>query len=467
MPSRPLVALLVTAFAPGAAQAAGYYFTDSGARANARGSAVVASVDDLSALYHNPGALARLSSGQVYLNFTGVTQYVEFDRAGEDEDGNPYEPVYNEAQPMLVPGFGLSGKFGLPNTTFALGFISPQAPTILYPEDGPQRHVMIEQELWEFAGVAGVGHQVTDWLAFGACFQARVLRTQQRLALTTAEGDDPVQDIDIDFEMADWFAPGFNAGVLIDPADFLTIGVSYQHLTRYDTEGTISADFEGHVWESQLNGTLFEDDYVTAVAPMPAILRAGIDFHPSERADIELAGAVEFWKVMQEVVITDLDLSIEMAEDAILDEDATVTNDIIIPAGFQNVWSVRLGGRYDFGRWVTWRLGGFYETSAIPPETQGVSLVDGNKLGYGTGGTLHLGTLDVDLAFAQTFLLPRDITDSERYQLWMDMSLADPEESEIKDGEAVGNGHFASHLTFFTAALTWRFGDVGKGKGES
>ena len=361
---------------------------------------------------------------------------------------------------MLVPAFGLSGSLGVPRTTFAIGFISPQAPDPLYPSDGPQRYSLTDELLWEFAAVAGAGVQVTDWLALGATFQARMLRAQMELALTTAEGDNTAQDIDIGFEIADWFAPNWSAGAIVDPLPWMTIGASYQPATRYKASGTIEADFEGHAIEDFLDGTHFVDEDVTSTLTMPAIARLGVDFHPTDQWDVELAGAWEGWHVWDEVVITDVDLVIEVEPSVFLEEDAVVTNDIVIPAAYQDVWSVRLGGEYDAHPKLTVRAGGYYETSAIPKAFQGVTLVDGNKIGAGLGLGTHLGSLDVDLAFGQTWFIPRDITDSELRQLVLLLDLANPDESEVDDenGKVVGNGHFSSRLTFLSMAMTWRFG---------
>jgi long-chain fatty acid transport protein len=451
---------LAATLLPSSAHAAAFYFTDSGTRAIGRGSAVVASVDDLSALYHNPAGLVRLRQAQTFISLSGVDQYVEFDRMDEPDDDLDFAPIYNTGPFMLVPAFGLSGSLGVPRTTFAIGFISPQAPDVQYVSDGAQRYSLIDQLLWEFAGVAGAGVQVTDWLALGATFQARVLRADMELAITTLEGDDPQNDIDIRFSVADWFAPNFSVGTLVEPTPWMTVGASFQPATTYHAVGSISADFEGHAFSEGgfLDGTHFVDEEVTSTLRMPAIARAGIDLHPTDKWDIELAGSWEGWHVWDEIVITDIDLVVEMAPDSWIDEDAVVTNDIVIPSNYLDVWSVRLGGDYQVHERVTVRAGGYYETSAIPKAFQGVTLVDGDKIGAGLGAGFHVGRIDVDAAFGQTWFLPRDITDSEVRQLVLDLNLSDPASSEVVDGKIVGNGHFSSRLTFLSMAMTWRFG---------
>ncbi len=455
---RRILPLLAAALLPTTAQAAGFYFTDSGTRSIGRGSAIVASVDDLSALYHNPGALARLQQAQAFVSLSGVDQYVEFDRMDEPDDDLDFAPIYNTGPFMMVPGLGISHSLGVPRTTFALGFISPQAPDVEYVSDGAQRYSLIDQLLWEFAGVVGAGVQITDWWATGATFQARVLRADMEMAITTLDGDDPANDIDIRFEIADWFAPSWSIGTIVDPHPWVTFGASFQPATTYHPVGSISADFEGHAFEGFLNGTHFVDDEVSSTITMPAIARAGIDFHPTDKWDVELAGAWEGWHVWDEIVITDVDLVVEVDPDGFIPEDAVVTNDIVIPANYLDVWSVRLGGDYRVHERVVIRAGGYWETSAVPKEFQGVTLVDGTKIGAGLGTGYSIGNFDIDAAVGQTWFLPRDISDSQLQQLVLDLDLVNPGSSEVTQGKIVGNGQFSSRLTFLSLATTWRFG---------
>jgi long-chain fatty acid transport protein len=459
---RRIFALLALACVPTTAQAAGFYFTDSGTRAIGRGSAIIASVDDLSALYHNPGALTRMRDGQLFLSLSGVDQYVEFDRMDEPDNDLEFEPIYNTGPFMLVPGLGVAHSLGVPRTTFAIGFISPQAPDVEYVSDGAQRYSLIDQLLWEFGGVAGTAVQITDWWSLGATFQARILRADMELAITTLEGDDPANDIDIRFEIADWFAPSWSIGTIVEPNDWMSIGASFQPATTYHPVGTISADFEGHAFEGFLDGTHFVDDDVSSTITMPAILRGGVAFHPTEKWDVELAGAWEGWHVWDKIVITDVDLVVEVDPDGFIPEDAVVTNDIEIPANYLDVWSARLGGSYRVHDRVVLRAGGYYETSAVPMAFQGVTLVDGNKIGAGLGAGFALGRWDIDAALGQTWILPREISDSELQQLVLDIDLLHPDESLVRQGKITGNGQFASRLTFLSLATTWHFGKHGE-----
>ena len=470
MRTAPVLAALA-ALTASDAHAAAYYFSDAGTRALGRGAAFVAGADDLSAQYYNPGALIRLRQTQVMVNVSGVSQYVMFDRA--DESGlDPFEAVYNEAAPMVIPTLGVSTTFGLPNTTFALGFYPPYAPDMLYPEDGPQRYALVDSLVWQtFTGLSAA-QRITPWLSVGAGVSWTLMRAEQELVVAMCAkgaecGDNPAQDVSIRLEAWEKFRIMGNAGVLVEPTHWLAIGASFVPPITFHAKGSISTDFgDDHSLGSFLEGTEFSDDDIVLTVPMPMVARLGVQVKPIEALEIELASVYEGWSVAKELRVSDVNLVITTNKDNPLapDEDIAINDDVVLPTGYVDAVSVRLGGEYTINDRFTARAGGLYETSGVPAATQGVALVDGPKFGYGVGGTARLvGGLHLDLAFAQSYLASREITDSEVKLVQMEFDIADPASSGIVEGKTVGNGTFASHLTFMSAGVTWVFGKGAQG----
>jgi long-subunit fatty acid transport protein len=458
----PTLALGLLAVLPGAARAAGYYYPDSGTRCIARAGAIIASVDDLTALYHNPAALVRLDAAQAFASVTGIEQYVEFDRADEPEAGLAFDPVHNDAPWMAIPALAASSTFGVPRTTFGIGLISPQAPDYRYPADGAQRYILVDSLLWQFGGVATVAHRFTDWLALGLGLEWWVVRIEEELTASSGMAgveptEDPAMDLGIALRAWDAFTPSVNAGALVDPLPWLTLGLSVQPPIRFEAAGSLTTDFTGHAWSGVLiDGEVFTDDDVTLLLTLPLVARGGVQVRPTERLDLEFAAVFEDWSVLDVITVTDMDLVIR-TERPLLAEDAVVTNDVELVAGYQDAWSFRLGGALVLSPRVVGRLGALYETSGVPLRTQGVGLVDGDKWGIGTGGTLRLGPADLDLGVARQYVANRRIEDSLLTQLTLEVDPADPEASQVTHGKIVGNGHYTSRLTYLSAALTWRF----------
>ena len=205
---------------------------------------------------------------------------------------------------------------------------------------------------------------------------------------------------------------------------------------------------------------------------MPLILKAGALVRPTDALEIEASFVWQQWSSIESLVVTDVDLGIAINEDHLatglmdctgegesLDCDAVIDEDVILPANYDDAWSVRLGGHYVLSDRYTIRGGVLYETSAIPTKTVGVGLVDANKWGYGVGGTVAVGQrgIELDFGLSQSFLQDLNITDSEVSQIRVN-PLAGEDEETLIDGIVVGNGTIESSLIMFGAGLVWHFG---------
>lgn len=465
----------------GQALASSYYFLDSGTRAIGRGGAFVAGADDMSAQYYNPAALTNIDRPMINLNGWMVNQYVRFDRLDEvDDDGVavPFEAVENGAAPMLEPSGGFATPLGgihpaLKNTTVALGLYVPTSPYMGYPEDGPQRYGLISSLVWQVYAGPSIAQRITPWLTVGAGLQYTFLRVEQKLSATICmrveddkedcqEGsDDPANDITLDLKTWDKGKMSWNAGVLVQPTPWLDIGASVQPPIHYEGPGTMSATFdEEWAFADQLSDTTFTDQDVTLLVNVPLIVRFGAQVKPMENVRIEAAGTWTQWSKLTELRITDLNMTITPAEDAaFFTEPTVVTDDVAFQTGYQDSWSARLGGDWAPVPWGKVSAGVHWESSAVPSATQGVSVVDGNKFGFGLGGQVVVKKrVGLDVSFAQQYIAKRTISDSEFRQQSLWVNPADTAESEVMTGKVVGNGDFESKLTFFAVGATLFFG---------
>ena len=480
-----------------AASAAAYYFLDTGTRGLARAGAYIASVDDLSAQYYNPAALIRLKEPQVYINFSLVGQQVDFTRIDYDSSGAPeqtYDTVSNGDPAMPIPAFGFSSHFGLEDTVFAFGVYPPFAPTLGYPEEGAQRYTLIDSMLIQLYAGPSVAHRLSDWLSVGAGLVWTPFQISQSLSLTTCgdpelcgpdnsayDGDpagDPTYDIDIAVEMTDLARFSANAGLLIEPSDTVAIGLSVVPPIKVRGKGSLTADFgEDHylVANELLTESTFTDDDVTVMFTMPWIFRLGTALYPTERFELEVAGVLQTWRMTEEIRVTDMNLEMGINQDSTLlalapsdvELPATVslTDDVVLPAGFDNAWSVRLGGELAIRPALEARAGVAYEGGAVPPSTQSVSQVDGNKLIYGVGGSYTIAErIGLDVGLSQTFIQARSIKNSAVQQIVVPLFPIPLDDVSghfndlgIEQGEVVGNGEFSSNLTFLSAGMTYTF----------
>lgn len=487
--------LILLALTP--AQASAYYFVDEGTRALGRAGAFVAGASDLSAQYYNPAALIHLTGPQVYFDYSLVNQGVAFTRVDDNADGTTtrYPTIHNESGPMTVPQFGIGSKLGLKNAYFAFGLYPPFAPKMAYPEDGAQRYSLIESVLWQTYAGPSAALRVTPWLTVGAGFVWTLVRADETLDMMLCQDEEPFDgeitrcpadadpaenDVGISLKMWDPARFTWNAGLLVEPTDWIQIGASVTPLLKVHGTGSLSSTFGPDHWtmsngldlfscDDPTNGCTYTDDDVKVALTMPWIFRGGIEVQPIEKLTVELAGVYQLWSATNETRVTGVNLTLtDNPDNPFLAQDVVLTDPVILPANYRNAFSVRLGGDYDVNDWLTARTGGYFEQSAVPPTTQSVALIDGNKFGYALGGTgKWKKRLGLDLAFAQTFIVKRQITDSDvrRIEVPIDMKAAlDASQSgqvppaPIIRGAVVGNGTFASTLTFLSAGLTYSWG---------
>lgn len=462
----PLAAPLLAALLTPQAQAAGYYTSDVGVRAFSRGGAYVAGANDLLALWYNPAALTRLNDGVLTINAAGVGQSVTFDRADvQGNDLGQFAPVENGAPAYVIPHFGAASGFGLENTTFAIGFYPPYAPDFAYPEDGAQRYTLVDTLVIQTFSGLSVAHRFADWVSVGTGLSWNLLIVEQELAVnmvgnTEAEDpnflEDPQFDVQFAMEGRDPWALGWNVGVLVEPpSQRWAVGAAVQAPIRFTATGTLQADFRGHTWSgSIIKDETTSDDEVDFDVNMPLIVKAGALVRPVDGWEIELASVYEGWSSIDEIVLTKVDLNVETATGP-----AAITDNIVLPAGYQDTWSIRLGTEWDALDKLTLRAGGLWESAAIPVETQGVGLVDGDKWGVGGGLTYRPHRRwALDAGAFSSFIPQRDITTSTLRSIVVAVNPIAPEDTAIVEGSNIGNGRLSSSSLILGGGVNWYFG---------
>lgn len=476
-----MLTLLTLSFLSGPAEAAGYYTSDVGVRAFSRGGAYVAGPSDLLALWYNPAALTRMGDGLVTLDVAGVGQSVSFDRAdypgeGPIVDGEPTDlitpPIENSAPAFVIPHLGAAWSFGLPDTVFAVGFYPPYAADFQYSPDGPQRYSLIDTMVIQTFTGASVAHRFFDRLSVGAGASWNLLQVEQELAVTIPLNpedptaiEDPQYDVRFAMEGSDPWALAWNVGLLYEPpSNAYAVGLMMQAPTAFEATGSLNADFSENFFHTDETFGLIASE--TATDPdidfevsMPLIVRAGVLVRPIETLEIELASVYEGWSVIDQVTLKNVNMTVDIDDESAVAnalglEDIVITDDVVLPAGYQDTWSWRLGGEWRAHDKLSVRAGGMLEGTAIPVRTQGVNLMDGKKWGYGLGVTARpIERLGVDLGWFQSFIPERTITNSELQAITLNW-----QSGELVDGRVIGDGVLSGHATLFGAGVNYAFG---------
>ena len=434
------------------ARAAGYYLGDISPRGLGRAGAFVAGANDGMAYYYNGGALSRLKGTTFTANVASVEQYIWFDRT--DTSTETFEPVENIGPPMPVPAFVVTQSIG-EKTTVALGWYSPYGPDYEYDPDGAQRYTLKDSLLLQGSGGPTVAYEALPGVAVSAGLTWTFQKIEEDIALGSAFLVDgapvgEIHDIDIHISAADYRAWSWNLGLLIEPSARWALGASVASARTYDATGELEVAFaEGNPLAEFIEEEAVTDDDVTVLISMPLIARLGFAYRPLSALEVELAMVYEAWSILEETTVTGLDITLTSTTGEIY-----ITDDVDLPAGFQDAVSVRLGSEYDPTDSLTLRAGGLWESSAVPTKSLGVNVVDSRKWGAGAGLTYTFAEgFDLDVGVMKLFMREQTVRDSDLEMALLGIDLLALDEAGLVDGENVGNGKYRSNATLAAIGL--------------
>jgi len=272
-----------------------------------------------------------------------------------------------------------------------------------------------------------------------------------------AQFGDPAGDVGFSIEAKDSFLLSANAGVLIEPQDsFWAFGLSIRPPVRYEAQGTIVADFSNHYLyaptdpEKKIIMDDSADSDMTLTVNMPLIIKTGLLLRPTEHFEFEASFVWEGWSSNEALVVEGVEFLVDTSI-----QPVEVVTDVELPAGFQDAWSVRLGGTYTLNDALSLSGGGLYEVSAVPTSSLGLGQIDMDKFGYGLGVSWRLGKqVELDASFGQLFFQTADVSDSE-----VEAVMVNAISGEVtEDGAIVGNGVYTSRVLLGGLGLSWAFG---------
>ena len=458
------------------AEASTYYMSDVGIRAMGRGGAFVAGADDISAQWYNPSALTRIQGSHFQIDLMGVKQEMYFDRQdypgnGPKVDGNPTDlitdPIRNGAPPLPIPHFGFIHDFGNPDLTVLLGFTTPYATDISYPEGGAQRYSLEDSiVIHTFTGPA-IAYKVKPWLSVGVGTSWNYMTVGQSMQVALqapgvcdGETEDPQCDIGFEALTQDNKMFTWNVSATVESLDQrFAAAIMFQPKIKYDATGWLKADFSNNL----LYETGFivsetpEDDFITIETYLPIIIRSGVLFRPRSDFEIELSAVYEGWSSMQSLDITNVDMTIETA-DFIGDGSVQVTDDISLPTNFKNAFSTRLGWDWDISKVWNIRQGLLFETTGVKPEYMSPSLMDRNKVGMGLGASWSpTPQWTIDSALFGTTMGEWEVTNSQNKQIAVAVDVAEGG-AQVVEGRSVSDGIYRSATWLAGFSITRHIG---------
>jgi long-chain fatty acid transport protein len=348
-----LLPLCVIISSASLARASGFHVDEQSARATGRAGAVVASVDDASAIYYNPGGIAVTEGVNVDIGGSLVRPTAKFTdadtgsttHADTDSFVLPQAYVSWRASQLVALGIGVNSTFGL---------------ALKWPASSPGRAEVREAELRTFFIMPTFGLNLSRWVpGFSIGAGADLVPASVRLARDIPFGED-IADVALS---GDAFGLGGRIGIYYRPLPILSFGVTYRSPVSLDFSG--DADFDAPL---AYRASLPPDGAVKTSLTLPQTLQIGVQVSPLPALQIELDGSWRGWSSYDRL---DLELP-----------DGSVQR---TPRDWNDSLTVRLGAEYTFVERWTIRVGGIWDQTPIPADRLDFQLPDADRIDVSAG----------------------------------------------------------------------------------
>jgi long-chain fatty acid transport protein len=374
------------------------FLLDQTARASGAADAVVAQVNDPSAIFFNPGALGLMKKKKGVV--LGVTE----------SELRPFQ--YQGLPPG--PGAGTAGEQKTSLNTLPHAFATlPYGKRIVYglgaynsfrantdwtnPDTFSGRFLATQSQIESTDVTAAAGMQIVPGFGIGA---GAIYRTS-KISLTrhiNANLSGTLRDIASQTIKTDsQSTTGWTAGMLIRPSPAFALGASYRSdiTTTFNGAGKLTQVSTGDTQLDQLVAASFPFNQNVAIRSqlaMPAQLTAGAAFG-SETVTFEVDGTRTNWKRMQQIVF---------------DFPNNPSLSTTYPLNLKDTTDIRVGIKYQFPTGPIVRAGYSVEKSPQPNETLSPFFA---ALGRNTA-TLGFGLDWLDVAVGWSTFSKRSITTS-------------------------------------------------------
>jgi len=360
----------------------GFFTPEVGAKAVARGGAFIASCDDLSALYLNPGALSRIKGTNLYTNVNFDVMHTYYRR-------EPYlDAVWNRNPLDVIPFFAVSSDFHLDDWTFAFGVYGPYGVTQRYPYSKPQRYAVLEANSVQIYFSLGVGWTPVKYVRLGADLIMTQFIKEDYYGYSILKDRNAKYDIEAGFMAKSDFSPAWSGGIILQPAPFFELAFSYISRTKPLLKGTLTANLP-EFYGALLGYDVYKDN-IEVQLDYPDQFRGGVRYIFRDIFDIEAAFSYIPWSSVSEFPV---DL-----------ENETLIEDFDLALYWEDSWSYRLGGSYRLDDHWQFHGGYFWENPATPDQTLGPGGIEGNRNSFSGGITLSYFGFDATFAYAHVFM---------------------------------------------------------------
>ncbi len=389
------------------ASAAGFQINEHSAAAMGRASSVVATVNDPSAIWHNPAGLANVEGTQFLVGITMIVPEGKYDGVGIPSANATGESKEWDASsaPVFVPNAYVSRALSS-KAYVGFGFYLPYGLKLAWdePDQFPGRTVIQEIELRTYFMTPTIALKLADWVSVAVgvslvpstVYLKRVLGASdngQVLFPTSVYAKEGTVELS-----ASAFGVGANAGVQVTLLDNLKLGLAFRSAVDLSFSGDANFDLPSDA-PAEIRAQ-FPDQTANADVTLPHTFLFGIGWQEHDWV-VEASAQLTLWGSFDELRINF--------------DTGRPTPSQAAPRNWKASPLIRLGGEYrlalgDFS--IPLRLGVAYDVTPVPIDTLDPTLPDGSRIIATAGLGFDMGVFYVDASYMFLWVLKREVAEA-------------------------------------------------------
>jgi long-chain fatty acid transport protein len=368
--------------------------------------------NDPSVAYSNPSALTKLPG-------TNVSAGLHWENLNGKYEGSAGRSSEMRAANAIVPNVSLSQSLMDGRIGTGLTVQSPFGLETHWPGEGPLRYVATNSKVHLTVITPAVAYKVTDKISAGVgvsyvnVFDAELERHVSNDALNTGiavqgglpllPSGQPDANSRLSGTGASW---GYHAGLLLEPNDKNSIGITYHSKVKLHINGTAAlTGLSGYAASGLVFGGA---DYQTSAYTdlfLPQNLQLGYAYKPTDKWMLELDAAWYDWSPNR-------DLNVRFAESDPTRRTLLNTGNPM-PSNWRNSWSFAGGVNHKTTDRLELRGGLWYVPWTVPESAFNPAIADASRFGISTGFGFQLtSSLSVDAAYSAVFFHNRHVNNT-------------------------------------------------------
>ena len=334
---------------------------------------------DAASVFFNPGAVSMLERNSVSVGISPIFANSAFRSATTGQ-------TFRTENPVGTP-FTLYGVWGPSESRFkaGLGVYTPFGSGVKWGDTWEGRFALESINLRSIFIQPTVSFRLGDNLGIGAGFVYAVggVNLQRGIPLASTSTNQGKAELEGNAN-----GIGFNAGIYFQPADVISVGLSYRSQVNMKIKGgdatfTVPASLQANFPA----GNTFD-----AELPLPQVVSLGLGLYPSEK--LTLSAQVDYvgWSAYDSLTFD-------------YTQNTPVLADTRSARQFENAFSFRVGGQLQATQGLALRAGAYYALTPVPAGYLTPETPDADRIGLSVGLGYQFGEnfgVDASLLYLQT-----------------------------------------------------------------